>query len=101
MIPEGLIAAAGIRAILLGLGLYNLRRAFGDYRVHRDARGLRGYVAAITMLSGVLALTFSSPAIREWAGVSLDVLFRVATGASVLGFIAGLVFSCLSWRARR
>lgn len=97
---ESLIFALAIRFILVTAGLYNLRLAFGEYNSHRDARGLRGYVSALTMMAGVIALAASSPAIRaEWP--QLTTLWIVMASAGVFGFIAGLLFSCYAWRAGR
>ena len=100
MPDERLLLAIVTQSVLLGAALVNLRWSFGNYRQFRDARGLRGFVAAVTMLSGATALAASSMAIRA-ALDPLETLLRVLTVASVVGFCIGLIFSAVSWRTHR
>lgn len=97
---EQLALALAIRVVLVTLAIDNLRLAFGSYRTHRDARALRGFIAGATMLGGAVAFGASSTIIREsWP--SLESPLRIATAAGVLVFVAGLVFSRISWRYPR
>lgn len=96
---ERLIAAVAIRVLLMAAATYNLRLAVRERRHYADARALRGLVAAITMFAGTTALTTSSPVISAYLGIPS--VLAVLTGASVMVFLAGLVFSCYSWRLGR
>jgi hypothetical protein len=100
MPSEQVLVAIAIRATLVILATDNLRLAFGSYRIHRDARALRGFIAGITMLGGAIAFGASSAVIREELP-ALDSAFRIATAAGVLVFVAGLLFSRISWRYPR
>lgn len=93
---DRLIASVAIRVLLMAAATYNLRLARRDRAIHHDARGLRGYVAAITMFAGTCALTTSSPLIAAYLGTPS--FLAILTGAGVFVFLAGLIFSCFSWR---
>jgi hypothetical protein len=97
---ERVLAEVGIRVVILFLAIDNARLAFGSYREHGDARGLRGFVAGMTMLGGALAFASASQGIRDMLGPQFDPTFRAIGGAGVLVFVAGLIFSRLSWVRR-
>jgi hypothetical protein len=95
-----LIFALTIRVVLVTAGVYNLVLAGLEYRVYHDARGLRGFVGALTMMFGVVALAAASPAIKD-AWPVLEIPLRIIASAGVFGFIAGLLFSVYAWRVGR
>lgn len=97
---ERLIASIGIRAALLVAASVNLRLAARERAHYRDVRGLRGFVAAITMFAGVIAFSAGSPTIAG-AIPGATSLFAVITGAGVAVFLAGIIFSVYSWKVPR
>lgn len=91
------LVLAAVFMIAVGV---NLWLAFGEYSRYRDARGLRGFVAAITMLAGVVALISGSSVFREtWP--SLVPAMRLVSAAAVMAFLVGVAFSVASWRMGR
>lgn len=96
---ERLIVATTIRAVLLVLAVVNVRLARRERLHYRDARGLRGFIGSLTMLGGTVAFSASSPAITTALGSPL--ILPVLTGAGVFVFLAGLIFSVVSWRVGR
>lgn len=100
MFSEALLFTILMRVLLLTAGIYNVRLAMHEYRHYRDARGLRGFVAALTMLAGVIALVGSSQVLRDsWPEVEAPL--RIVTAAGVTMFLIGLAFSCYAWRIGR
>jgi hypothetical protein len=98
---EAVVFSLVIRAALAVAVLAYLRLAFIEYRTYRDARGLRGFVGAVTMTFGVVALSGSSNALRE-AWPDMETPLRVITATGVFGFMAGIVFSgYAAWRVGR
>lgn len=78
------------------LAFRDWRQHAGEGRLRGDARGLRGFVASITMLAGVIALIGGNGTFREaWPG--LVAWFRVVSSMGVSVFLMGLVFSASTW----
>ena len=101
MIPdERVLLAVIVRVLLMAAALWNLRRSYQAYRFYRDARGLRGFAAAVTILAGVLALATSSAVIRDEYPVIAQAM-RIGSTASIVAFLIGVVFSAVSWRYGR
>jgi hypothetical protein len=100
-VNDVLLFTLALRTILVIAGTYNLVLAGHEYREYHDARGLRGFVAAMTMGFGVLALAAAfTPAVQD-AWPFLETPLRVLSAAGVFGFIAGLLFSVYAWRVGR
>lgn len=89
-------------AVLMIAATLNLSESYGQYSEYRDARGLRGFAAGITMLAGVVALVAGTPSFREaWPTIAPTLRFLSLSGVFV--FLVGVLFSVVSWRvgARR
>lgn len=97
MIDERLFASLAIRTILLVLATVNLYYAGRSYRHFRDARGLRGFVAGLGFLSGVIALSAGSQPLAQALPDIMPAL-RIAIGVGVTGFVIALSFSVYTWR---
>lgn len=96
---ERVIFAAAIRIPIVVFAAANLWLARAERRRYRDVRAFRGLVAAVTMLGGAVAFGAGSVVIYEALGRPFYI--PVLTGAGVMVFLAGIVFSCFSWRAGR
>lgn len=101
MPDERVLFAIAVRLVLMTAALINVHEAFEDWsRHHGDARGLRGFAAALTMLAGVLAIVGSSPVIREAYPV-LDRPMSFLAIMATTAFCIGILFSVYSWRPGR
>lgn len=110
---DRLIWSVVIRALLLAAALANLRSAgrelaherrrrrskSAQIQLERDRKSLQLFLAAVTMLGGVVAFSAGSTVIYEALGRPLYI--PVLTGVGVTVFLAGIVISAVSWRLGR
>lgn len=101
MPSERVLLAVLLTAFGLALVLAYLGREFRSYRTHRDARALRGFVAAFTVLFLVFAVIGRSPTLRENFLADWPLLFGFLTTSGLSGALAGIGFLAFTGGRRR